>query len=285
MTKKFVHELETEDRREKTKFWLDHELGDLELLRATYVTHSFSRHTHEGYVIGVIEQGAETFEYRHKNHIAPAGSIALINPAEPHTGQAFTKNGWTYRMLYPDTKLLQQAASQLAGKPRDVPFFKEPVVYDEALAHQIFRFHRDMEGPITPLERESRLLWLFGQLIARYADDRPKPAVVNQEHEAVKRVREYLEAHYGENILLEELAQVANLSQFHLLRVFRQETGLPPHAYLSQLRVIRAKRLLLKGWPIAYVASETGFVDQSHFTRHFKRVVGVTPGQYLLTTQ
>src|ERR1700730_705909 len=98
---------------EQAKFWRDTTLSNLELLRATYVTHTFAPHTHEGYVIGVVEQGAEQFQYRRKKHVAPTGSIVLINPGEMHTGSSATEDGWTYRTFYPSTELLQQAASQL----------------------------------------------------------------------------------------------------------------------------------------------------------------------------
>jgi AraC-like DNA-binding protein len=94
-------------------------------------------------------------------------------------------------------------------------------------------------------------------------------------------VRHYLEAHYMDNPSLETLAQIAGLSPFHFVRVFRQATGLPPHTYLTQLRINRAKAQLQAGDPIADVAAATGFSDQSHLTRRFKRIVGVTPGQFV----
>jgi AraC-like DNA-binding protein len=96
----------------------------------------------------------------------------------------------------------------------------------------------------------------------------------------VRRVRDYLAAHLAENVTLDQLAAVTDLSAFHLLRVFRAAVGLPPHAYLTQLRIAHAKRRLAQSQGVAQVAAETGFVDQSHLTKQFKRLVGVTPGQY-----
>lgn len=92
--------------------------------------------------------------------------------------------------------------------------------------------------------------------------------------------REFLEANAEQDVSLVRLAAVAGLSPFHLVRVFREAVGLPPHAYLDQVRVERAKGLLSAGLPIARAAAEAGFADQSHLTRRFKRLVGVTPGQY-----
>ncbi|RMF65685.1 MAG: AraC family transcriptional regulator, partial [Cyanobacteria bacterium J069] len=88
--------------REQVKFWRDPRFGNLDLLHAHYVTHTFSRHAHETYAIGVILDGAEAFHYRGETHVAPAGSIVAIHPGELHTGHAAAADGWTYRMLYPD---------------------------------------------------------------------------------------------------------------------------------------------------------------------------------------
>jgi AraC-like DNA-binding protein len=96
----------------------------------------------------------------------------------------------------------------------------------------------------------------------------------------VQRARDYLDQHYAENVTLDDLAAAASLSPFHLLRVFRRTVGLPPHAYLTGVRVRQARRLLLADLPIADVAAQTGFADQSHLSRHFKRIVGVPPGRY-----
>jgi AraC-like DNA-binding protein len=188
----------------------------------------------------------------------------------------------SYRALYPDVALLQHAASELTGKQHSVPYFPTPVLDDALLSGLVCSLHRALEEPATPLERESRFLWTFAQVIERCAEHRPEPFRLGTEHLAVRRARDYLEAHHHEQVTLAALASVANLSPFHLLRVFRAELGLPPHAYLTQQRIAHAKTLLALGMPIAEVAFETGFVDQSHLTRHFKRLVGVTPGHYLL---
>ncbi|WIG60061.1 MAG: Transcriptional regulator, AraC family [Ktedonobacterales bacterium] len=265
---------------ETATFWRDPALHNLELLRATYVTHVYAPHMHEGFAIGVIERGVERFSYRRAIHDAPAGAVVLINPGEPHTGAAALPEGWTYRMLYPAAETLRQIASAVTGRPRDVPFFAEPVITDPALALSLLRLHATLEAQPTPVERESQLLMTLGHLIVRHADSHPHLAHLRPAPEAVRRVREYLAEHYAEAVTLRELASLADLSPFHLLRVFSATAGLPPHAYLTQVRVSRAKGLLVAGMPLAQVAALTGFTDQSHFTRHFKRIVGVPPGHY-----
>lgn len=266
--------------QEHIKFWYDTTLSNLELIHATYVTHAFAPHTHEGYVIGVIEQGAERFAYRRRQHIASAGSIVFINPGEVHTGSAAAEHGWTYRVLYPSIELLQRAASDLTGRQRDIPFFTEAVVHDPEMAAEIALTHQAMEEQVSVLERESRLLWTLSRLILRHTSERLHPCPLVKEHRGIQRARSYLEENYAENISLEELAALANLSPFHLLRSFRKQTSLPPHAYQIQVRVLRARQMLRLGLPCVDTALAVGFADQSHFTRHFKRIVGVPPGLY-----
>jgi AraC-like DNA-binding protein len=107
------------------------------------------------------------------------------------------------------------------------------------------------------------------------------PLAAGLERRAVKRACEYLAEHYSENVSLEKLACIANLSPFHFNRVFSEQLGLPPHAFQTQLRVLRAQKLLRQGYSISSVAAETGFADQSHFTRQFKRLTIITPGQFI----
>jgi AraC-like DNA-binding protein len=268
--------------REYARFWIDPQLGNLELLRATYTTYTFVPHTHETFAIGITEVGAQEFTYqRRRRLIMPEGSIAVVNPGEVHTSRAADSEGWSYRMLYPDATYLQRAISEISGRQRDVPFFPAPVIFDRELAQRIRNLHLALEDQTTTLlERESRLLWTLALLVIRHADTRPAVREARPEPVSIHKAREHLDQHYAENVSLETLASVANLSVFHLLRTFGDMVGLPPHAYLIQRRVDRAKRLLLEGMPAAEVAMQVGFVDQSHLGKHFKRIVGVTPGRY-----
>ncbi len=267
---------------ERVKFWRDPGLDNLELLRATYVTHCFAPHAHEGFAIGVVQKGATTTSYRHAHYDMPAGTIIVINPGEIHTGEAASDQGWTYRMLYPKASLLQRIASELAGQPRDVPFFPSPVIDDQALAQRLLKLHRSLEDHHLPmLERESLLRMSLVRLILGYADDPPVTVEIKPERSCVKQVRDFIEAHYADDISLSQLAALVNLTPCYLLRLFTRTTGLPPHAYLIHVRLRHAKQLLAHGCPIADTAYQTGFADQSHMTKRFKRAFGITPGQYL----
>ena len=268
-------------KQEKAKFWCDRELGNLELMQATYITHTFSRHTHEGYAIGIVEEGIEGFRYQGFSHVAPPTSIIIVHPGEVHTGYAVTKAGWTYRMFYPETHLLQKAASEIADCFQPLPYFPNPVIQDRRLAAQLRYLHLCLENSASQLEKESLFIWTFAKLISRYAQAPPPIKPISSEFSAVKLTQKYLKENYQANISLEQLSNLVNLKPLRLLRVFRKALGLPPHAYLIQLRITQAKNLLAMGMSIADVAVETGFNDQSHLHRHFKRIVGVTPGQYV----
>lgn len=100
--------------------------------------------------------------------------------------------------------------------------------------------------------------------------------------QALQAVEEYIHAHLDQSISLAELAAVAHLSEFHFARLFKQTTGLPPHQFVIHVRIERAKRLITAGrLSLAQIALEVGFSDQSQFTRHFKRLVGVTPKRFV----
>lgn len=263
--------------RERARRWRDPALGSVEFLSATYFTHSYAPHSHEEYAIGVIEDGAEAFDYRGAMHTATPGSVVLLMPDEIHTGHAAPgARGWQYRMLYPGTELVR-AASGGAG---DTVFFPTPVIDDPELASGILAFHRAAESGASLVARESGLLSILSAAIRRHARGTSTDHRTRNDHAAARLIREYIDANYTRNLSLAELAAVARLSPFHLNRIFRAAIGLPPHRYLEQVRVRRARALLGGDRSLSWIALEAGFVDQPHFTRHFKRHLGVTPGEY-----
>ncbi len=266
-------------RAAASKVWRIPHFSDLELLHARSITHTFPRHTHERYAIGVIEQGALGFYYRREHVVAPAGHINQCIPGEVHTGSPAAAGGWTYRMFYFNAATVQQIASEIAGRPRQLPYFRTGVIDDRELAVQLQQLHQRLETEAASLlEQESTLLAIMARLIRRYADDPPPAWRMRPDSEAVTKTKEYIESHFAEDISLETLSRLTHLSRYHLIRIFGQAVGLPPHAYQRQVRLRRAKTLLAAGYPIAEVALTTGFTDQSHLTRWFKRLWGFTPG-------
>ncbi|HEY2928902.1 AraC family transcriptional regulator [Piscinibacter sp.] len=111
------------------------------------------------------------------------------------------------------------------------------------------------------------------------------PAGASRSALSIARALDHIHGHLGERLPLEDLAAIARLSVFRFATVFRQRVGESPHRYICRLRVERAQALLRDGMPAAIVATETGFYDQSHLSRHFKSVCGMTPGRYLSQTR
>jgi len=265
---------------EVARYWQHGAVAGVDLLRARYVTHRYGRHSHETYTFGLIEAGVEEFEYGSSLLRAGPGAVALLDPDVVHTGHAATAWGWAYRVLYPQVSVVTEVAAEL-GWRGGTPRFPQTVLYDPATAALLRSAHRAAECG-DQLASSTLLTTAMAGLLSAHAAAGPAdgPSPVKKAPDAVGAVRDLLAERLADPPTLAELAMLTGLSQFALLRVFRAATGLPPHAYLNQLRVRRARRLLDDGLPAAEVAARTGFADQAHLTRHFKRVVGVPPAAY-----
>ena len=256
------------------------------------------RHAHEEYQFGLSLTNVGGYHYRGAKRAAPVGSLAVIHPGEPHNACGNHRDSPSlHRMMYAPADRLRQAQVQVWGERAanwPSPFFHEPILLDAALFEVFLTLHRALEAPCSRLEHESRLLSALTALISRASERRPDApdapdsgftnalsgAGRNARYAPARRAQEFLRAHYADNVSLDDLAEAAGVSAFHLCRRFRQETGFPPHAYQTSLRIDRAKTLLTSGWSPSQAAVEVGFYDQSHFGATFKRFVGVTPGAY-----
>jgi AraC-like DNA-binding protein len=273
---------EAERAGDTAVFWRVPRYRGLEFLRATFRRYAYARHTHETYAIAAIIAGCETFFHRGAQRYAPAGSVAIVCPEELHDGAPHA-GGFTYRTLYPSVALMQEIAEDLARRPLPhPPWFRASVIHDPALAAGVAQLHavlRPGEVPASVLEQDARLVSFLARLIAHHSDlDAAPPA--GRESRAVARAREMLDAHFAEEVELAELARVARLSRAHLIRAFKRETGLTPHAYQIDRRFRAAKRGLERGEAPSAVAAACGFFDQSHLNRVFKARMGVTPGAF-----
>lgn len=257
-----------------------HQQLDVELLQAFYVKHAYPRHSHDYYVICLIEQGFQTFTHQGQKHFTPPGGVILINPGAVHTGEPADDSGFQMRCLYPTVAHMQSAVEELTGRHEDVPFFKDVRVDQRWASENLFALHRALSQGAGVLEAESRFTWTMAQFIKQYGDSRLTEQCLGREQNAVEQARRYIDECFAEGISLRELAAHVSLSPYYLLRAFRAQIGMPPHAYLDSVRIRRAQQLIEAGKPLADVAAEVGFSSQSHLTRRFKQIIGVTPGQY-----
>jgi AraC-like DNA-binding protein len=269
-------------RSDQARLWRSDDLGGLDLLRASYVSFVFTPHAHESFLIALTEEGVGYPVFRHDRHPVRPGEVFVLNPEESHAGGPATDAPWGYRAIYPSAELLSRTSVEFAGRRARVPEFAGSVVRDRAVADRLRRFHLSCEQPhASRLLRETYLADALVWLLRRHGIPRQPLRPAGREHAGVAVAREYLDQHPQANVSLVALAAVAGLSPYHLCRVFKDRVGLTPHAYQDQLRVRRAKQLLDQEVPIARAAVEAGYYDQAHLTRHFKRVMGVTPGAYV----
>ena len=264
---------------EQTRFWESQALTGVELLHARYIEQRFAPHVHEGFVFTVMEGGAQRFRHRGSNHLAPVGSMVLINPDEVHTGSKAHEQGWWYRAFYPAPAQVQGVLDELGLAGGGMPSFGVSVLQDVDL-HQAFgHLHRLLDSDAEALQQQTAWREAILLLFQRHARI-SQPAEPGREPRAVALAKELLAARLGEPPSLEELAALVNLSPFHFARVFRRATGLPPHAWLKQRRLEQARALLRSGCAPLQVAVQLGFSDQSHLNRQFKQSYGVSPGEY-----
>jgi AraC-like DNA-binding protein len=252
---------------------------DVELLHAYYVQHAYPRHSHDYYVISLIARGRQSFTHQGTKLSTPPGGLILINPDTVHTGEAADTRGFELRSLYPSTSLMETAVFELTGR-RALPFFKEVRVDQRWATSSVLSLHKAILDGADLLECESRILLTMAQLIRQYADIGATEGHLGKEKKAIQQVRQYIDEHFAESVTLNRLAQRVALSPYYLLRVFGAEVGMPPYAYLESVRIRHTQRLIKAGKPLAEVAAEVGFSSQSHMTRQFKKIIGVTPGQY-----
>ena len=253
-----------------------------ELLRARYTRQRFAPHAHDEFVFGMVEAGAARTFFRRAEDVHSVGCVITFAPGEVHTGAPACDDGWSYRMLYPSESLVRFIAHEATGREL-TPTFDTSYVHDAALADRVRVTHEVLESDADRLQKECALLEVIGEIVIRHASTRPNASVSipgSRSSAALRRVRDLLEAEYARTVTIRELADVAGLSTFHLIRVFRASFGLPPYKFLEHIRIQQARRLIRLGFPLTHVVHATGFSDQSHLTRYFKRIVGVTPGMY-----
>jgi len=264
--------------KELARHWQYAELPGVDLLRARYIRKEFVRHTHENFVIAAIADGVEVFHHRGADQYAGAGALALVNPDTPHTGRAGVPEGWRYGAVYPSPEVVAEIAAETTFI-RGTPGFVTPVLddpYTVGLVHQVLRAAEDGNA----LAADTLLRVAVTRLLRLNGGSLPQREVRTAGARIAARARAVLEERLAEPPTLERLAADLGTSPFALLRAFRDVYGMPPHAWLTDARVRRARRLLDAGTTPAEAAVAVGFTDQPHLNRHFTRIVGVPPGAY-----
>lgn len=266
------------DPRNSTQYWWDRHLSGLSLLCADFTTHEYPPHVHEALVVAVTEQGGSIIKSRGHVEEAHAATLFVFNPAEPHAGWMGWSSRWRYRSLYLTQAALDQLAAELGIE--HAPYFTCNVFKDADLIESFLAMHRAMEQGRDTFEERELLVGAFGHLFQRHGSGTSRMEPTPRDRSILQRVTERMRSEFACELRLEELAASVGLTTFQLIGLFKRATGLTPHAYLTQIRLSMACRHLRHARPIAEVASEVGFYDQSALTKHFKRCYGITPMQF-----
>jgi AraC-like DNA-binding protein len=267
---------------ESARYFVSSRFPDLDCLTATFTTHAYAPHTHDTYVIGAIGAGVEVWNARGRKHYAGPGDMLFNLPLDVHDGMPHA-GGYSYRMTYPSEAFLRDLTTEICGGRATTPFFRDNVVHEPEIAACFEAAHRLLETGGDGLAAEEMLTAAYAGLLQRHAGI--AALRLGREPGPVARVMRAIEEDFASDLRLADLARIAGLSTHHLIRAFRREVGLTPHAHLIGVRVRRARDLLRAGESPAAVADAVGFADQAHLTRAFKARIGVPPGAYRRAVQ
>jgi AraC-like DNA-binding protein len=251
----------------------------VDIRRAKQSTACYHTHSHDEFSFGVIDQGAANYHNQKNIYVAGAGDTVMMNPGDAHSCNP-SEGQWSYRMLFIDTswvESLQHEMMEISGDdylPFQHQFIQKP--------HRYVEFGRLFEslmgdGVIGNSTLQAETL-LIEYLSSSFDFKQPNPAALDQT--ALRKIEALIHDQLGDNLSLSDFSDQAGISRYHLIRSFKQKYGQTPHAYQLDARIKKAKHLLQQGHSLVNTANVLGFADQSHFQRHFKKRLAVTPKQY-----
>ena len=236
------------------------------------INQTFSVHHHRSYSVGITHEGVFHSEYLKNTHAVYRGATRVLNPMEAHGGSA---QHWSLTNFYPTVAIMRSIYEQIFHETK-TPLFEKHIVEDQKLYLLLVRFFKSVYSDADALESESAMIEALSYLILHYAST--KSAVQESLGDApLSRTIELIRTQAAHPITLTCLAREAGLSKYHFLRTFKEHTGLTPHQYILSVRIQKATEQIIAGESISQASLDSGFSDQSHFTRHFKRIYGYTP--------
>jgi AraC-like DNA-binding protein len=240
-------------------------------------------HSHPEYQIGLAVNTLGKYFFREGSRYTPPKSLSVIHSGETHRPDGVFPDDkkFGYLMLYVSPAEMLHAARESGWQKSDeLPFFKEFTFSNPQLLRKYVELHQLSAQPNERLAVDVVKTTFLTALIKNFSQTKQPDAPLAAHRKAILTAREYLDAHYAEQISLDELARVAGVSKYHLCRKFGETVGVSPHVYQYQLRLNCAKKMLVEKRDISDIALELGFYDQSHFGRYFKKFVGATPRAY-----
>lgn len=242
--------------------------------------HSFANHLHDGYVLWLNSESGEHFSLNGTSDILSPGSIAIIEPGVIHANRPCLPKRRHLRSFYFSEEFFRNLYENFSGADTKTPSLKNCVIEDPLLWQKFIDLHNVLFQSNDLLGIESAAITAFSGLSDR-GGSRDAPSNLDVKNESrIKTIIDFFHANLDRQFSLSELADLVQCGSYHLIRLFRKQKGMSPHAYLIQLRLEHARQMLEKGQSIVDAALSSGFSDQSHLTRKFKIRYGVTPGLY-----
>lgn len=258
--------------------WIRHAPAQagIERLDAFFEGHAYDPHRHDTYALGYTISGVQSFTYRGARADSQSGNAMILHPDEVHDGRAGAEPGFRYRMAYIEPRLITDA---LRGRTNTLPFIRSAVSSDRHLLRALSRALADLDHALEPLECD-RIIAAIADALLALDTSLPKRTTSATSATAVDLAREFLDEHFTRTVASEELEAVTGLDRYALARHFRLRLGTSPYRYLTMRRLDRAKSAIITGHSLVEAAFMSGFADQSHMTRQFKRAFGLTPGHW-----
>lgn len=249
----------------------------IEAYRFEGIVQPFPNHFHEYYVIGFVEDGRRVLSCKNKEYSIKKGNIVLFNPGDNHACVQSDDGTFDYRGFNITKEVMLDLAEEVTGN-RELPVFSQNVIFDEEVTCYLHPLHELVMKGSCEFGKEENLLLLISLLIQKYG--KTFESCIPECRDEIEKACAFMEQHYAERIYLDQICRCAGLSKSTLLRTFTKSKGVTPYSYLENIRIGEAKKLLEQGIPPIDAALQTGFSDQSHFTKYFTRYIGLAPGIY-----
>lgn len=270
-------------RTNTTRYWHHPLVPGLGLLRADFTDHEYRPHVHSEMVVAVTESGGALITSDGVEAEARPDRLFVLNPGEVQSARMGSSRHWVYRGFYFGEDALEDIGRGLGLAKR--PSFPSGALEDTRVIGEFRALHRALERRGELLEIRERLIQVFARLCERCGAAVPSLGADTGDRALFNKLSAVVREHRLDGLRLEELAAVADLNVYQLIRLFSRMAGLTPHAYLVQLRLDDARSHLRNGMPIAEAAVAAGFCDQSALANHFRRSYGITPRQYAQATR
>ncbi|MDD1795041.1 AraC family transcriptional regulator [Enterovibrio sp. ZSDZ42] len=247
-------------------------------LRVASQSHAcYEAHSHDEFSFGIINQGQANYRNRQHSHQIGRGDVVTINPVDVHACNPH-EGTWSYSMLFVDTlKMGDVQRDVLQRDTSDYTPFLHDVERHPDIQRRFQALFEALQSDSSALQAQVCLFDFIEAMLGRWGQEQVGRMT---KQPRLMQIREKLLDDIDHTHQLEDLAQEAGMSRYQLLRAFKSQFGLPPHAYLMDEKIKRAKVMLKSGNDIADVALQLGFADQAHFQRQFKKKLAVTPKYY-----